>query len=240
MSRANLCCNPLGLDKHRSKLGYFQINNKWHQKFHVLEGLFVCKSCKTLMYRKKDTFKFTRPTINRASQEIEYEANNCEDLSDCEAEDPSYQIPEKSISVAKRSICDEQDDWVDELKKAISSQDNRRQKISLLTTIPDIKSWSIRKTAKTFGVTRWMVKKAKNLREICGYGSFPDAKIGNSIPNKVLEVVNNFYLSDDVSRVMPGMKDIKSFRKNGGERQRVSVRTFLNLSYIASTIDTVK
>ncbi|CAH0558559.1 unnamed protein product [Brassicogethes aeneus] len=83
-----------------------------------------------------------------------------------------------------------------------------------------------------------MVKKAKNLRKICGYGSFPDAKIGNSIPNKVLEVVNNCYLSDDVSRVIPGMKDIKSFRKNGGERQRVSVRTFLNLSYIASTIDT--
>ena len=39
------------------------------------------------------------------------------------------------------------------------------------------------------------------------------------ISNEVLEAVNNFYLSHDVSSVMLGMKDKKSFRENDGKNR---------------------
>lgn len=68
-----------------------------------------------------------------------------------------------------------------------------------------------------------MVKQARNLKEIRGYGSYPDTKIGHKISNETLETVKKFYLTDNVSRVMPGMKDLKSFRENGSERQKESV-----------------
>lgn len=97
MPRAKFCCNPLNFDKHRKKRGDFQVTDKWDPKFHVLEGLFVCKSCKPLMYLKKNEITITRPASELHSRKVDDDipvdnlSNNV--LNDSEKEDPSYQLP---------------------------------------------------------------------------------------------------------------------------------------------------
>ena len=79
MPRANTCCNPLGFDKNCNKNGDCRVTKNCNQKFHVLKGLFVCKSCKTLTYRKKDEIEIKKPIP--ATQKLEDSENNsCEGL----------------------------------------------------------------------------------------------------------------------------------------------------------------
>lgn len=114
----------------------------------------------------------------------------------------------KSISVnSPFSIDNASIKWISELKNSLTTS-SREQKIFLLTTVPDF--WSVRKTACEFEVSRRMVKKAKKLKKEKGYGVFPDKKKGRSLQIEILNEVKEFFLSDEVSRVMPGSKDYKS------------------------------
>lgn len=45
--------------------------------------------------------------------------------------------------------------------------------------------------------------------------SFPDKKYQHNISDDIVKIVKDFYEDDDVSRMMPGMKDTKSFREGG-------------------------
>jgi hypothetical protein len=47
----------------------------------------------------------------------------------------------------------------------------------------------------------------------------PDKKIGRKISLEEIGIVHDFYLSDDYSRMMPGMKDYVSVRQTGGEKK---------------------
>lgn len=46
-----------------------------------------------------------------------------------------------------------------------------------------------------------------------GVGSRPNKKKSHPLNPETIKAVNNFYLSDEVSRIMPGMKDFKSLKK---------------------------
>lgn len=60
---------------------------------------------------------------------------------------------------------------------------------------------------REFGVSKRMIQAAKNIRKNSGFTSQPDTKKGKSLVNSTLDRVKNFYLLDDVSRVMPDIKD---------------------------------
>ena len=45
-----------------------------------------------------------------------------------------------------------------------------------------------------------------------GVLSLPDSKLGPSLLRETVDTVNDFYNSDEISRVMPGKKDFVSVR----------------------------
>lgn len=86
-------------------------------------------------------------------------------------------------------------------------------KLGLLTVLP--KNWSSRKIATTFETSRYLAQKSKEHRE--KYGILPEscARIGRTLSDNVIAEVKNFYNSDEVSRPMPGKKEVVSMTVDG-------------------------
>ena len=59
-----------------------------------------------------------------------------------------------------------------------------------------------------------------------GILSTPDPKPGSSLPGKTIDLVTNFYQSDEMSRMMPGRKDFVSVKQSEG-RVHVQKRLIL-------------
>ncbi|KZS00208.1 Cc8L18.2-like protein, partial [Daphnia magna] len=89
--------------------------------------------------------------------------------------------------------------------------------ISLLTLAPS--SWSQQTCADYFSVSISQVKRSHILKKEKGIPSVPDKKIGRKISLDEIEIVQDFYLSDDYSRIMPGMKDNVSVRQTEGDKK---------------------
>ena len=81
----------------------------------------------------------------------------------------------------------------------------RSEKIQILTILP--KNWSIRQIEQKFKVTHWMAQTAKNLQVERGVMASPNPKPGRKLNGDLIKSIHDFYLSDTVSRVMPGIKD---------------------------------
>ena len=131
----------------------------------------------------------------------------------------SLNVPVSSISSPLKEIhsCPAESDLdhlLGELKKKLAGA-SKAQKISLLTLSPE--SWSIAKTAREFGVTEYIVRRSRQLKN--EQGILPDivhAK-GKPLKPQTVKDVEAFYNEDDVSRMMPGSKDYKVSLKKGGE-----------------------
>lgn len=103
-------------------------------------------------------------------------------------------------------------------KSAFNDKKSRADKILVLTTLPP--DWSIKMIRREFKVSKRMVKTAKKIREERGFASQPKIKKGKTLKNETLQRIQDFYLSDDVSRVMPGMKDYVSVMEDGKKVQK--------------------
>ncbi|KAL5477704.1 hypothetical protein EMCRGX_G024538 [Ephydatia muelleri] len=91
----------------------------------------------------------------------------------------------------------------------------RSERLTVLTAVP--KSWSVRKTAKVFNASRYLAGRAKRLVAEKGVLSSPNPSEDHGV-NVAFEEMNKFYLSDEISRVMPGKKDFVSVRGADGKR----------------------
>lgn len=114
--------------------------------------------------------------------------------------------------------------FVNVIKEALSKEETRSGKIKVLTTLPA--DWSTKKIRREFNVSRRMVSRAKALAANSGFASEPPKKKGKKLSESTRENVVIFYLSDDISRVMPGMKDCISVVKDG-QKIRVQKRLLL-------------
>ncbi|KZR98119.1 Cc8L18.2-like protein, partial [Daphnia magna] len=92
-----------------------------------------------------------------------------------------------------------------------------KEVISLLTLA--LVSWSKEVTADYFSVTVSEVKRARLLKQEKGILAVPDPKKGRKITPEEIEIVEEFYLSDEFSRLMPGMNDYISVRLQDGEKK---------------------
>lgn len=101
---------------------------------------------------------------------------------------------------------------VEELKAEFSKLTSRSEKLHLLTTVP--KDSGIKRIIGIFNISRRIARRAKKLR-LKGFGSCPQAKKGRLLSVETLENVKVFYLSEDISRTLPGMKDCISVLENG-------------------------
>ena len=72
-----------------------------------------------------------------------------------------------------------------------------------------------------------MVRKAKNLVKELGILATPNPKLGNTLNPQTALHIQQFYESDDISRLMPGRKDFVSVKQG---KQRVHIQKRLVLS----------
>lgn len=103
---------------------------------------------------------------------------------------------------------------------------DENDKYRILTILPE--SWPCSKIEAEFGVTNYMARKAKALFLEKGVMSIPDPKFGNkTLSEDVINLVKNFYESDEVSRLMPGKKDYVSMKDSDNKRIHVQKRLIL-------------
>ena len=119
-----------------------------------------------------------------------------------------------------------EEEMIFQLKDKFSSTTSRSERMRVLTVLP--KSWSSRKIAGEFGVSRYLARQAKKLIAENGILSSPNPKPrGRILSPTIAEKVSHFYLSDNVSRVMPGKKDSLSVLGEDGKRVHKQKRLLL-------------
>ena len=89
---------------------------------------------------------------------------------------------------------------------------NRNEKLQILTLIP--KSWSFRKAAEEFGVSKSTIQKARLLRDMKGITSLPELYSYSKINEELINNITSFYCDDKYSWQLPGKKDNLSVGKN--------------------------
>ena len=111
-----------------------------------------------------------------------------------------------------------------QLKHKFDDSEKVSEKVQVLTVLPQ--SWSIRRIQEEFGATYRTARLSKQLAASEGIMATPNARLGKVLPKAVEEKVVAFYLSDNVSRMMPGSKDYVSMYIHG-KKERVQKRLLL-------------
>ncbi|XP_047127482.1 uncharacterized protein LOC124808449 [Hydra vulgaris] len=89
---------------------------------------------------------------------------------------------------------------------------NRRGKIQILTLVPD--SWSLRKAAEVFNISKSTITKARKLKFEKGILTLPEKTNIVRIDSDIINKVESFYCNDQFSRQLPDIKDFVSVSKN--------------------------
>ncbi|CAH0553075.1 unnamed protein product [Brassicogethes aeneus] len=125
----------------------------------------------------------------------------------------------KAVLVAINKLRDKDEDpnkqLLNNCKAAFFQKTTKFEKIQVLTTLP--LSWTTKMIRREFQVSRRMVRFAKKVREQSGFASQPPKKKGKTLPTSTCEKVKQFYLSDNDSRMMSGIKDCVTVIKNGAK-----------------------
>ena len=114
---------------------------------------------------------------------------------------------------------------LEQIKRKFSELTSKEDRIQLLTLAPDF--WSRRDVMKEFGCTEREARAAKQLVDESGVFSKREKKIGKILPAETANLVKNFYEKDDVSRIMPGIKDFISIKQEDSKREHVQKRLLL-------------
>ena len=93
---------------------------------------------------------------------------------------------------------------IEQLKEKFKICSKNSEKLQILTILP--KSWTWIKIMEEFKVSEYMVRKAKKLVSEKGILTTPNPKFGNTLPATTVNLVKQFYNSDEISRVMPERK----------------------------------
>lgn len=95
---------------------------------------------------------------------------------------------------------------MDQIKERLSLCQTFDQKCFVLSILP--KSWTVHQIIKYIGVTRSLAEATKKLVNAKGVLQMPPPRVRTSpVDLDVIEKMDKFYNSDEISRVMPGMKD---------------------------------
>lgn len=116
------------------------------------------------------------------------------------------------------------DSLMDNLKSNFSNC-TRDKQLMILTCLPQ--SWSVRKIMQEFNAPNYMVRQSKIILQEKGILESPNRRPGKSLSCEVVAVVRSFYQSDEISRVLPGMKDCVSVRSENGDKVKLSKRLVL-------------
>jgi hypothetical protein len=118
-----------------------------------------------------------------------------------------------------------ENEYIQQLKERFASCREKSEQLQILSVLP--KSWPLGRIENEFGVSNYMARKVKELVREKGIFATPNARLGKTLPKSTADLVRAFYVSDDVSRPMPGMKDSVSMKVDGIKTQ-VQKRLILN------------
>lgn len=80
---------------------------------------------------------------------------------------------------------------------------------------------------REFNAPNYMVRQSKKILKDKGMLESPNQKPGKSLSPEVVAAVRSYYESDEISRVLPGMKDCVSVKNENGDRVKLSKRLIL-------------
>lgn len=112
---------------------------------------------------------------------------------------------------------------IKEMKKKFAKTTDKDLKMKMLSVLP--KSWSIRKLQREFSISLYMARKIKSKVKQKGV-FFQEEKKNRLLPHDTYLKVEQFYESDEISRLLPGRKDFVSVKTNGS-RKSVQKRLIL-------------
>lgn len=98
-------------------------------------------------------------------------------------------------------------------------------KTMILTIAPT--SWSENKLTEEFGTSRRQARKAKQLVNQFGILSSPNPRGGRKLPAETENLVKDFYLREDITRIMSGKKDFISVKLDDGKRTHTQKQLLL-------------
>lgn len=215
MPTKKICCNPFKIPQHSwVKKNISKCDAACKERFPDI-GEYICMSCKLLISKKNDP-----PKRGYVSSEIDYNDNN------------SILSLNESPSISPISDFDPeyiQDDFGREImnlvKQKFKTASTLREKIVWLTVTP--LTWNVVKLQKEFGISYKFALHAKNVQGEFGFGSYPPKKECNIFSNVESEKIVNFYLSDEISRIMPGQKDVVSVPQENGKKVKLQKHLIL-------------
>lgn len=130
-------------------------------------------------------------------------------------------LPEENPDLEKSILQKSQDmdKLVDTIKNEIIGA-TRKKQIQMLT-IPASLQWSRKKIKETFNISDYSARKAQQVYKDKGFLGEPEPKQGKKLSLETIELVKNFYQSEEQCRILPGMKDVVSVGKKVYERKRL-------------------
>ena len=134
-----------------------------------------------------------------------------EDL--CETENTKLSDKQKENEKAN-----DLDDLMVQIKDKLPSCDYGT-KIQVLTLTPE--SWSRNFAADFFGVSEYLVRRAREVKIQSGFLTVPEWKSGRTLSIIVTDAVHDFFENDEHTRLMPGRKDSVSIKRNAQKQRRL-------------------
>lgn len=104
------------------------------------------------------------------------------------------------------------DEMIQQLKVK-SASSTMAEKYLALSVLPS--SWSLNKVKNEFHVSKNLAQTVKAVVAEHGILTPPPSKPGKSLPKDTVALVEQFYTSDQISRMQPGKKDFVTLRVNG-------------------------
>ncbi|KAK3911351.1 Protein piccolo [Frankliniella fusca] len=100
---------------------------------------------------------------------------------------------------------------------------NRKEKYQLLTLVP--LSIPLPQAQESLGVSRFLLTRAREIKEQHGILATPQFSRSSTILDVTKELVVQFYLEEENSKVLPGIRDCVSVSKNVYEQKRLLLFT---------------
>ena len=131
----------------------------------------------------------------------------------------------KRTLIADTECLGDEDEMIEQLREKFVLSTSRSEQLQILTILPQ--SWTLKKIQEVFQTSDYMARKSKQLVRDKGILSTPNPKPGYSLPRHSVNLIKDFYESDDISRAMPGKKDFVSVRE-GEKRVHIQKRLILS------------
>lgn len=216
-SRQRYCCDPFFCHQKKVKSGLREISlafSKSISPLSLIPGKKLCVNCLTAVTgNSHNPPSFPTSPSNLASDNAQ---NNWCDV-DADSGSHTGQEPEKDLEAFTQLMAS--------IRAKLSTTTSYNDRISLLTLAPP--HWSRLDVCHFFGVTDYMARKARELRESKGILGQREGRPGRSVDDEVRQSIVHIYEDEEFNRVCAGTSEFVSMRLPNGEKVQQQKRLLL-------------